>query len=1461
MSYLGMGQYNQFGSLPGQLPTVAHPLGSSALSYKNTYAADSGSHYPAPLIRDPLGAKGTMVYELPHNATEVINLGTAVAFLMMTNDADNPNGYTSLITEVMPAIYMGQVLRRLEFRVRYYPQTPINRQAPYTLGRIPESFEWHVTTQLQRYGTAIKDSVESLKTPGGKVNHQNSLRQTALSMTEHFISLVISELFAARYRFEAVAIQNQLIGASNFYEHLMNEIKMFGCLNKYEKGWEIMVSRVMREMKSLGGSPSCVIHSLDADGLILGNSAYTEYYRGGPDAVVTRDGANRKFNNKGLAEYKVNSYPNRLVPDQDRYFEAPVQIGSFFPTNDQADCSGSANRLFAETYSSNMVSISICDVEKQKMVEIPVGTMLKQCHLFNAKGELRDPGLPFDERDYSKRGHYERVEDFLTLHGQSRHPIFRFDELLRNQLHAKPNVPSGSVELIGQIREEHLSTRDVVLAAQMLVHRVGQGPAIHKGLALYRNMCKQKPDTNFLRFVFKDRVIKAYLEKYPGKSVVNVNSNNAGIPSHLKRGILSGETYDAGLLDDLKSVLLERDPALEIDVLKPGSTRGFVPLPIYDPRIHPELEDASFGNLTGYANYLGFVAMATAYASNNPKVKRMYREEDLKTAFEFVEAMEDIGLKLKRMFPNAFHLSANEDQTPGESLAEQLFNMVGFPLWFNAKKALMHVRSDEGQKWFVDSFANPVTYEPDDARTKQIYGELVRAMIGSYFSSKGPGEGNLMESFLNVVETKTAAYTGNAAKDAISFAKTEDPNFWNEFGLNILANTMSAQLRELAFTAVQPTFSGALRSMGGFDPISHVSQAGFQSLNVIDSLPIYSNQLKLKIVEVVMSTVILIQNKPSDEFALHYAKLIGFLILTQTELLKVGLVTQPTTQNTNDYYDNMVKGLLGVVAKALGAGKGSKTTSANYYNQLKKELEEAAEASKRTFDFDKMPVVQHLKLTGKLKNLTVTSTPKDILELLLKKDGPAKTTIKQVLGLDYSQAQRTSNATAPMDMIGAKHGDLEGVWKHLDGLDGSGPLGFVRTPLSVSAEQLQDLFQMNGKLMMRDNYDVRVGNPYMPATYFGINAQTESNGQQKQVLKKMREVRTKYENEANKRFTSSNKTPALWHEAVFLGLDAMDLPLVGPIGGRRAARNTFAPGVRLENAPTNEFVNRLYALKSAAPDILTYAMGVAYMSAPLSEPTMRSLIDNNVLLPFKFVLARPHQNFRMSSLIFCARGAEDLGFLMVSCFNDSRVTSLVAEAYGNLSWWAGAVVTKPQNVFIEPHAAFVGFGHGNSTAFFDPLTYDPTGVNTYTTPNLENALKGTPSLMCFAVPRTDQSGNKIAFDLRGYYPDLNTGLASVPVPGESAHYNTAKRYSLIWKGWKSHKNGTVARRNRPEDRKQIFNTVVTMGYHQTRGPPTDLDACGAFLAPIEDKGHLGALAREGATSTFMGLATKTPFAV
>jgi len=179
-----------------------------------------------------------------------------------------------------------------------------------------------------------------------------------------------------------------------------------------------------------------------------------------------------------------------------------------------------------------------------------------------------------------------------------------------------------------------------------------------------------------------------------------------------------------------------------------------------------------------------------------------------------------------------------------------------------------------------------------------------------------------------------------------------------------------------------------------------------------------------------------------------------------------------------------------------------------------------------------------------------------------------------------------------------------------------------------------------------------------------------------------------------------------------------------------------------------------------------------FMFSPIQKSTLDSIISNNIMFPWNFIIARPHSTWETLTTIKCLPG-DGLGntFLGHLEFESSDDTTIhVTKASAN--WWQGAIVYDEKRVINIPNSFICGYVGGHGTGFISPHEYRGD-FGTVADPQA--------SIMCFTSPLHEKINNT-RISVTGYPTWFTREGISINLQGitNDFGYNSAAYYNELY---------------------------------------------------------------------------------
>jgi len=654
-----------------------------------------GGDLPGPTmpILDPFTGKHHTRFEVPDTAS-VVNLGEVVLFKMQSNNE------SFMTREILPIVPWGWAVRTFAWGVWNFPQFPVRPTPETAPPRFLSSYKFNETSTLHRFAIGHHMSTEYAKTTMGKANQQYNLQQIEYSVQECLNNEAVKALHNCHYQNRARMEKMNQYSTVDIEKAMCDEVTQFAMTIKREHGFQLLYEAINRKLNDIGGNATAIITTDRINTLVLTKPELIEYYRAGPKGPALLDSPNRTFLPNGIMVYYTKTYPERFGTNVSGLWQRVTQIGNYHKSMELPAIRGRDINYF-EKYTSDLRNISIYDQESDAIHTIDVTTLLNNSYIFDYDGNLRDvdnppPGAPGTDPGFGDDGHHDHGPDFLSFDKDDLDDDYNGS----NNNSGRNNPPPNSLEVFGQLRKGDFTPVDVLETGSMLACRLATrvnmdvkafNTCITKGLKMYSDMCKRDIDMEFITLVLK----VFFKTKYETKRAIVLqgpfNARVGNIPGHLNRvwvDLVAATMEDVFNNITTTAIMRTPDNVQHLKIRDVKSVEKLVPpLPTQSSAEYPDFEGKKFGNLTGYASYHGFKAMAELYRNITTVVQERYMVEELRIASEFIDAIEGIAEFIDVMLPGCKCFESKGSVYKGEIIAEQLMNMVGFPLWINAKKA------------------------------------------------------------------------------------------------------------------------------------------------------------------------------------------------------------------------------------------------------------------------------------------------------------------------------------------------------------------------------------------------------------------------------------------------------------------------------------------------------------------------------------------------------------------------------------------------------------------------------------------------------------------------------------------------------------------------------------------------------------------------------------------------------
>jgi hypothetical protein len=242
--------------------------------------------------------------------------------------------------------------------------------------------------------------------------------------------------------------------------------------------------------------------------------------------------------------------------------------------------------------------------------------------------------------------------------------------------------------------------------------------------------------------------------------------------------------------------------------------------------------------------------------------------------------------------------------------------------------------------------------------------------------------------------------------------------------------------------------------------------------------------------------------------------------------------------------------------------------------------------------------------------------------------------------------------------------------------------------------------------------------------------------------------------------------------------------------------------------------------------------GREWKDVPIENGTFEKMINENVPLPFQFLLFRPHITHKMGSMIVAVRGTGTGGtFIHKKDFRagyDHQTKTMSA----HFTFWAKPIVLVEEHVQVVKDVTFHGYVSGGNTKFHLTNKKQANG-SSYLTTGRENG-----SLFSILTSYDDEIHNPL--DLCGMW-NRNYIRNVTEMQTNGFHYTSAPFYSLLW-NWKIpfYQNKTYGEEDYLES---IYNenTICFQGFQYIFRPSLESNGTGGgdYKRCVRGTGHLG----------------------
>lgn len=1328
-------------------------------------------------ILDPYSGMQRTRYEVT-DTSKTVDLGTILIFSTIYNRMN------FLTDEIMPIISWGASPKTFVYSVENFKSFPVPQVPETAPPRFVSSATLKESASFERYAIGFTGSSEYYKTEPGKENQKKTLKQIAMSVSDTHKNLVIAALHRApiqqRGRLESLG-QYQMYDLIKAQER---EVLNFARPLKEKHGLIKLLEYYLELMQKLGGEASSIICTKEMNTLVLNLEERTDYYIAGPDGPATVRDQNRKLLPNGMEVFYLSANTEKFGMKQSAGpWQNILQIGDYSLSHEHPALR-SPSKTYLQNYHTGMRENTIYDQETDGFAIITPQKMLDNCHLFiTSTGKLSSkPDEVFDDFLSVQMvgfGKHVKIQEWLTMPKRPSEKI-----VLKETTDAGPTAPPNlrPLEVFGHLKDVDFTVLDKIETGKMIAYKlpaigiIGFDTIMEKisiGMSAFKSMCDTPINFENLGNSVAAIMRKMYIKQYGA----------AGIPG------ANGATLTENMVKMVKIDAKSRSKAL----MYVDNMDFFWPLPSKSDLVPTPGVAQKTTDFSGYASYMGFVAMARAKSdsANSP-----FPYDLLQIAYNFVEAMESLGKHLKTVLPNCTVFDHAGDKTLGQIIAERVFNMVGLNIWVNVNSVSAYLRYDlDGENVNAGGMRDLTNRA---AANELLFEKLQTAAAARFLASNEFTDYNLWDALqLKIAEAIKAKSISTVDAGTIAAAQK---TFMQKIPLGLKYKGAKFIVLALSFVLLILDNYAKVDATKLLTLLRGTADYSFYSTGLITAADWIRAIDQMKNAVTAMKEIV-----GAEEY--------GFF--------KKAFDDYPTPDDSQDG----VKDYLSIIAVTRDMSGGNPTGVVTLIAEGRQ--------SGPLYLFEKYAPSVDFNIPDDNSDFFTALTDTKILEVFgiaivedlqfeplvgakaFKELGPGGTTNFVKIPLVVHESQLKSFLT-----------DTKKI--------------HVRTVRLNDANF--------GKL------DFRVSDHRHPGTFVSLKEQNDYLTHVADVNAAYKKIGIKEsDNFSGVKWHEINILPtALKLENSLPGLvgafgdrssstnSADDLDGVShySIGGIPQFFNR-----------SKDFWQTMRKLDRLYTDPVVRACVVAYICTQFSKGSLESLLSNNVRIPMNFLVVRPHMNYVMSKIILCSKGVEKLGFLGVASESYSTVQNLVREMTGHVSFMAAPVVLHPENISVIEGVVPVAYGPGGGSEWWDRTVYDPKRSGSSTTGKI-----GTPSLMCFAVPFTETKfGEK--FDIGGKFLNQQANSKSralITAPDEPRnHYSTSERYNKIWK-FNQTQNSTFMAHMAPHGNYPVYNRIAYQGTVLLKNLPNSENPNGSYSHAILNKGHWGPNVGPGCKTIFQG---------
>ena len=217
-----------------------------------------------------------------------------------------------------------------------------------------------------------------------------------------------------------------------------------------------------------------------------------------------------------------------------------------------------------------------------------------------------------------------------------------------------------------------------------------------------------------------------------------------------------------------------------------------------------------------------------------------------------------------------------------------------------------------------------------------------------------------------------------------------------------------------------------------------------------------------------------------------------------------------------------------------------------------------------------------------------------------------------------------------------------------------------------------------------------------------------------------------------------------------------------------STRRSFSPEVERLQVLAGRMLSHTFKqswdrIDAEASSPLERILAHVYDSIPITRKALDRFIQNNLIVPIGFLVARPHMRYIMLSLIKCLSGPEMGSTYVMPGQFELGDNAQIQEHFGSYTARAKAVVIHEQHVFVWKNAFSDGYAGGTNTVWIHPEAYKQGNYH-------------GQSMICIPVPYRYRCDD--ALSLTG---ELAFGARSFPMTADgSPQYPTAPRVNALF---------------------------------------------------------------------------------